>query len=76
MRGHEILDILKRIPMVYEQLQKLCCIDTLPSSVSLRSFIIVNRDKQSEMGSHWFVCVRGIEIEIRNMNPDFATVGM
>lgn len=64
MRGFELLDTLKCLPLVYNQLYKLCCIDTLPSKLPLRQFIIVNRDSTELQGSHWFVCVRSGEEHI------------
>ena len=58
MRGFEILDMLKCLPIVYGQLYQLCCIDTIPQELPLKQYIIVNKDKISSKGSHWFVCVR------------------
>ena len=64
MRGFELLDTLKCLPLVYNQLYKLCCIDTLPAILPFRQFIIVNRDSMELQGSHWFVCIRSDEDHI------------
>ena len=56
MLGIEIINALKIEQDVFPSFKGIFAIDTIPRQLKPHTFIIVNKDKISSSGSHWFAC--------------------
>lgn len=54
MKKSEILKLVSCVPEVAKRLVGIVSIDELPQTIGHEKALIVNKDKSSEPGSHWF----------------------